>query len=331
MRSVIVVGGSGFIGSVLLRRLRDLGVVCINLDRRQSPFYPEITKLTDVRDSAALHGAMIKADAIYLLAAEHADDVRPISLYYDVNVQGARNVCDAADRLEIRRIIFTSSVAVYGLDADNPNEEAPLCPFNDYGKSKLEAEEVLRDWAAADPRRMLTVVRPAVVFGERNRGNVYNLIEAINSRRFVMVGDGRNTKSMSYVENVAAFLEWVMNNSSGIATFNYADEPDLTMSELVATIRTSLGRPLSGRRMPYAVGLLAGRLFDIAARLTGRQFPISEIRVRKFCANTQVNAKKSRIEGFSPVVDLSEGIARTIRHEFLGHRSDQIWFEGSEG
>lgn len=331
MKSAVVVGGSGFIGSVLLRRLCDRGVTCVNLDCRPSPFYPKITRLIDVCDRAALNGVMTEADAIFLLAAEHADDVKPISLYYDVNVRGARNVCHAADRVGNRQIIFTSSVAVYGLNANNPDEGAPLSPFNEYGKSKLEAEEVLHNWAANGPDRTLIVVRPVVVFGERNRGNVYNLIDTIRARRFIMVGNGHNRKSMAYVENVAAFLEWVVDRSSGVTTFNYADKPDLTMNELVATICTTLGHAPPRLKLPYAAGLIAGRLFDLVAQLTGQRFPVSEIRVRKFCANTQVDARKTSSAGFQPLFDLMEGINLTIHHDFLGGRIDQVWFKGSDG
>jgi UDP-glucose 4-epimerase len=82
-----------------------------------------------------------------LLAAEHRDDVTPVSLYYDVNVEGMKNVLEAMEVNNVKRIVFTSSVAIYGLDKNNPDESFPAEPFNHYGKSKWKAmREVLQEW-----------------------------------------------------------------------------------------------------------------------------------------------------------------------------------------
>ena len=81
------------------------------------------------------------SESVILLAAEHKDNISPISKYYDVNVTGTQNVLDAMDKFGIKKIIFTSSVAVYGLNKNNPDENFIKDPFNHYGKSKWEAEK----------------------------------------------------------------------------------------------------------------------------------------------------------------------------------------------
>jgi GlcNAc-P-P-Und epimerase len=96
------------------------------------------------------------------------------------------------------------------------NEQGAINPFNEYGRTKYEAECVYRDWQAQDPgNRALVIIRPTVVFGEQNRGNVYNLLRYLADGRFVMVGSGRNVKSMAYVENIAAFLEHSLSFGPG--------------------------------------------------------------------------------------------------------------------
>ena len=126
---------------------------------------------------------------VVLLAAEHRDDVVSTSLYYEVNVEGARNVVQVMREHDIRRLIFTSTVAVYGLNRESPKETDEVNPFGDYGQSKWEAEEVLRGWWQDAPdERELVIVRPCVVFGEKNRGNVYNLLKQIHSGHFLMIG-----------------------------------------------------------------------------------------------------------------------------------------------
>lgn len=85
----------------------------------------------------------------------------------------------------------------------------------------------------------MTIIRPTVVFGEGNRGNVYNLFRQIASGRFVMIGSGNNMKSMAYVENIAARLEHALDQQSTYQVSNYVDKPDFTMNQLVDVISSS--------------------------------------------------------------------------------------------
>ena len=265
-----------------------------------------------MRDLDALAQAARGHDVIYNLAAEHRDDVRPASLYYDVNVRGAENTCIAAERAGIHSIVFTSSVAVYGERARRLREDAPHVPMNEYGRTKSLAESVYLTWAKAAADRMLVIVRPAVVFGPGNEGNVYSLVSLVAAGRFFMVGDGANRKSMAYVDNVADFLAHVANLPAGIHVFNYADEPDLTMSELVAFVRQQLGRSPEAPRIPMSAARAIASGADIVSSLIGVRLPISNIRLRKFRANTQVDAAQALASGFAPRVPLKEGLRRMI-------------------
>ena len=109
-----------------------------------------------------------------------------------------------AEEKGIEHIIFASSVAVYGFAPPDTGEDGSINPFNDYGRTKHAAEQVLRAWQAKAPaRRMLTIIRPTVVFGPGNRGNVYNLLRQLQSGSFVMGGNGQTSKSVADGENVA--------------------------------------------------------------------------------------------------------------------------------
>lgn len=318
MTRIAVVGGSGFIGTRLCQALQQAGQEFRIIDKRMSETFPDSTVLADVTRLDTLPAAVDGCDAIVNLAAEHRDDVRPRSLYDKVNVKGARNVCKAAEMMGISRIVFTSTVAVYGFAPADTGEDGAINPFNDYGRTKAEAELVYREWQQADPdKRSLVVVRPTVVFGERNRGNVYNLLKQIASGMFVMVGAGHNRKSMAYVGNVAAFLQHMLDAKPGLHICNYVDKPDLDMNTLVTQARGVLGKSrLSIPRLPYWFGYAAGAVFDTLALLTRRTFPISRIRVRKFCATTQF-ASAAPSFGFNPPYTLQEGLERTLKSEFL--------------
>lgn len=313
--NILITGGSGFIGSVLTRLLSSCGHQVRIYDKAASTTPCSIR--ADVRDLEALTAAAQGIDIIYNLAAEHRDDVRPLSLYEDVNVGGARNVVAAAERAGVKTIIFTSSVAVYG-ESDVPlDESAPHNWINEYGRTKSLAEAEHRKWADADPTRKLVVVRPSVVFGPNNRGNVYNLLKQISSGRFVMIGAGRNRKSMAFVDNVAAFLVFAIDLPGGISVFNYADGPDLDMNELVGLIRERLERGHGvGPRLPLWAARVVGATADIVANVTGRNLPISSVRVRKFAANTEIDSRKAHGSGFRPPVALKDGLLATLDAEF---------------
>jgi len=315
--SIAVIGGSGFIGARLVARLRAAGHEVRIPDKQESRAHPELWRECDVRDRDALVEACRGCSWIYNLAAEHRDDVRPVSLYDEVNVDGARNTVAAAEANGIERLVFASSVAVYGFQEGAPDESCEPAPFNDYGRTKLLAEQVFDAWQREAPGRSLTIVRPTVVFGEGNRGNVYNLLRQIAEGPFVMIGDGRNRKSMAYVENVAAFLEFALQGGGGRQVYNYVDEPDYDMNSLVTAVRTALGQPARiGLRLPYGPTHFAAWAFDGLATLTGRSLPISRIRIQKFCSSSRFSAAKARAAGFEPPVALAEALRRTIAREF---------------
>jgi nucleoside-diphosphate-sugar epimerase len=329
MQNVNVIGGSGFIGTRLIRRLRDKGAVSSNiLDKAPSKEFPDLVTLGDVRSADQLSAAITDGSVIVNLAAEHRDDVRPLSLYDEVNVGGAKNICTVAREKGVKTIVFTSTVAVYGFAPIGIDESGKIAPFNDYGRTKFEAEQVFKAWQAEAPtERTLVIIRPTVVFGEQNRGNVYNLLRQIASGKFVMIGHGENRKSMAYVENIAAFIEYSLSFKPGVHIYNYIDKPDFTMNALVANVKQILGRPEKiAFRLPFAIGYLIGKSFDLVAAITGKRFAISSIRVKKFCANSVYNTAIDTT-GFVPPVPLDQALAQTVRHEFIEmHNNEPLYY-----
>ena len=313
MKKVQIVGGSGFIGSNLIHRLNNKFLVN-NIDKTNSSEFPSITTIADIRNREKLNDALQPSEWVVLLAAEHRDDVTPVSLYYDVNVEGTKNVLAVMNNKNIQKILFTSTVAVYGLNKKNPDESFKEDPFNDYGKSKWQAEEVLRSWYNEYPEnRTLIIIRPTVVFGPKNRGNVYNLLKQISTGKFLRIGNGNNKKSMAYVDNITSFIEYcLVKDLTGYHLFNYADKPDLTTNELLQTVEQFLDKKLPSIRMPYAIGYAGGLMFDVYAKITGKKSSISSVRVKKFCATTEFSSSKINATGFKPVYDLKEGIRITI-------------------
>ena len=249
-----VIGGSGFLGSFIFRELRRSGVPSLCLDI--SPPSADTQFIDFDVTSPSSPDFSTRFDAVINLAAVHRDDIKPLSKYHEVNVDGARNVCDMAVSAGVGTIVFTSSVAIYGFAPANTDENGEPNYFNEYGKTKYLAEQVYLDWHAQDPsNRTLVIVRPTVIFGPGNRGNVYNLLRQIASGRFAMFGNGRNVKSLAYVENVAKFLVHCVGEKPGVHVYNYIDKPDLSMNQLVQVARKTLfDKSGVGLRMPGFLG-----------------------------------------------------------------------------
>ncbi|MBR4038459.1 MAG: NAD-dependent epimerase/dehydratase family protein [Tidjanibacter sp.] len=328
--NITLIGASGFVGTRLLGLLSENQeqYTLRNIDKQQSHFFPQVTEIGDVRDLDTLKEKLHDTDVVVLLAAEHRDDVTPTTLYYDVNVGGMRNVLQAMEANGIKRLVFTSSVAVYGLNKENPNEEHPKDPFNHYGKSKWEAEQVLQEWYKDHPDWNINILRPAVIFGERNRGNVYNLLKQISSGGFLMVGKGENKKSMAYVGNIVAFIKFLIDTKcEGYNVYNYTDKPDFNMNELIAHVSKVLNKHIPSTHFPYWLGMLGGKCFDLLAWVTGKKLAISSVRVKKFCATTEFDATKAHSSGFVAPYTLGDGLARTLTFEFINPPKDGITFK----
>lgn len=325
-KNIAVIGGSGFLGYNLSKLFKKKNIehqICDmhNPDNLQNFTNVNIQDINSLKD-------LSNYECLINLAAVHRDDVKPKTLYYDVNVNGAKNLCDFATSNNIKKIIFTSSVAIYGFAPANTNESGQPNYFNEYGRTKYLAEQVFRKWQEEDKNnRTLIIIRPTVIFGEGNRGNVYNLLKQIASKRFVMFGNGKNRKSMAYVENVAAFIEYSLSFKPGLHIYNYIDKPDFDMNTLVSESRNTLFRKKNvGIRLPAFIGMIIGYLADIFSKITGKTISVSSIRVKKFMGTTQFSSSVSET-GFIPSVNLHEGLARTLRYEFIENNKDNRTFE----
>lgn len=325
-KKITIVGGSGFVGTNLCRLLELKQQTFEIIDLKMSLEFPENCKIADVRDIESLR-VNITGDIVVNLAAVHTDDVRDKSEYVQTNVDGAVNVATVCTEKGIDKIIFTSTVAVYGFAEPGTDENGQIKPFNEYGRTKYDAEDRLRTWQSNNKNNSLIIVRPTVIFGEGNRGNVFNLLNQIASGKFIMVGKGENKKSMAYIGNVVAFLEACINSDQKNKLYNYVDNPNITMNDLVSQVRSQLkGEDTVGLRLPYWLGLLLGNLADVFTTITGKKLPVSSIRVKKFCASTEFTSAKHDLDDFEPPFTLQDGIYRTLHSEFISKDPDREIF-----
>ena len=324
---ISILGGSGFLGTNLSKALHQENISFGIFDVQKSKFFPEKTTIGNICSSDDLK-KIPDSNILINLAAVHRDDVSNKSLYDEVNVNGSKNVCEYAKKNSINHIVFTSSVAIYGFAEPDTGEDGEINYFNDYGRTKYLAEQEYINWYSEDPQnRTLTIIRPTVIFGEGNRGNVFNLLNQIHSKKFVMIGDGKNEKSMAYVKNVVSFIIYCLNLNKGTHIFNYIDKPDLDMNQLVTRVRNRLfNKNNVGIRLPKFLGIFIGIVADIFAKLINRNLPVSHIRVKKFLSTSKFSSS-AKDTGFVAPYSLEEGLDNTIQYEFIDDNKDKITFE----
>lgn len=312
---VLITGGSGFIGSHFCAVFDTAGQPYSILDLCEPVPAAKPTRFIqgDVRDPHAIDNALDDCDVVLHLAAAHHDSGIADATYFDVNVGSTDLIVRGMVRRGLRRICFFSSAAVYGSGESARDESFQPAPASPYGASKWEAEKVLESATHRGDIDAM-IVRPSVTFGPNNFANMYSLIRQLDAGLYLQVGDGKNVKSLSYVENLVEFTLWAWSRQyAGYDVFNWVESPDFSSEGIARALASALGRRVPSFRLPLSLALTLALPIELAGAALGREVPITRARVRKLAKErTQFSAAKARSTGFSPSVSLLEGIQRTV-------------------
>jgi nucleoside-diphosphate-sugar epimerase len=313
---ILVIGSTGFIGQFLIKKLVEKKHEVVGLDI--NPGSEDLSTLCtcfigDMLSSEDILKAAQGVDLIITLAAKHHDFGVTREEFFKVNETGTQILLDCAMKLGIKKLIFYSTVAVYGTQKDPSTESMPPEPDNNYGESKLAAEKVIQKWTDEDNSRCVIIIRPTVIFGPNNYANVYNLIDKIYKKKFIFVGKGDNIKSVAYVENLVDANIFLINKlKPGIQIFNYSDEPQMNISQIVEVIGTHLPYGAPKIKLPLFLAVSLGSIFDLLTKITGRNLPITAARMKKFATATHHTSRKIRKQGFKQEIETTEGFRRMI-------------------
>lgn len=310
---ILMPGASGFIGSHFHDVVSNDSIVNLDLVKpkwNQRSMYEEgdIRSFQSIDEILSKH----KCGTIINLAAEHKDFGLAREDYFRTNELGTEMLCKAATKHGIDTFVFYSTVAVYGNNQEPSTVEMSPNPNLPYGESKLAGEKVLEKWVAEDPKRKVLIMRPALVYGERNVANMYRLIDQINKGRYFHIGKGENVKSIAYVKNVVEATLYLLDNlKPGVNIYNYSDSPQLSSRSIAETIATALKKknPIT---LPYPLVTAMGLPFDLAIKVTGKDLPISTSRIKKFCTETYHKADKVATLGFKPNFTNVEGLQNMV-------------------
>ncbi len=313
--NILVIGSEGFIGAFIAKALMGKGHTVTGMDiRPQSSEWNNYRYIQgDIMNLNDLTRAMERVDLVINLAAKHHDFGISREEFFQINEQGTRNALEVMSRREVHKLLYYSSVAVYGDISECSSEETRVNPANDYGASKLAAERLIAQWIKEYPSREALVIRPTVVFGPNNYANMYKLIDSIYKRRHIRVGEGNNIKSACYVENlVDATLFLMVKMAPGMAVYNYSDYDHLTSAEIIDIIYCCFGRKPMRLRIPLRPVLILTNVVDLLAKVTGINFSITANRIGKLNMRTWHGSDKVRALGFTQRITLKEGFQNMV-------------------
>jgi nucleoside-diphosphate-sugar epimerase len=244
----------------------------------------------------------MRPSIIFNLAAIHREPGHEPREYFETNIHGAENVCEYATASQSSRIVFTSSIAPYGPSEEQRDETSLTVPETPYGSSKLVAENIHRTWSAACPNRRLLILRPGVVFGPGENGNVTRLIKSVLRGYFVYIGNRGTRKAGGYVKelcHVTQFgLEHQDRSGEKVTLLNFSMNPPPALEDLVDAITAVAGsRPLV-LSLPRSLILGTSYLIEAAAGAARIKQPVSSVRVRKLFRSTLIDPKRLRELGY---------------------------------
>lgn len=316
----------------MIPALKRAGYTVTGLDRNEPAREDRLDRFIhgDVRAPQVLSEALGGVDTVIHLAAARGDWGIDEDEYYEENVGTTEALIEAGKRARIQRWIFYSSVSAIGPRERPGDEGTSLSPRGPYGGSKAQAEALFRGLASERPECEILILRPSVVFGPGHPPdtNVFRLIEAIHENRFLMVGDGSTPKSTSYIENLLAAHQFLMERMEpGLAVYIYVDHPVLTTGEIVSVVCSALGRKPPRWSLPLGPTRRLAVVFDWLASLLNVDLPITKARIEKFCRGTNYDASAIRELGFSQPVHNREALRRTVawhlEHKNLQGRARQ--------
>jgi nucleoside-diphosphate-sugar epimerase len=261
---IVIFGGSGFIGGHLIDSLFATASKIISIDIKQPKKRVQNVEYiqADVRDLSTLE-TFENMDIIYNLAAIHTTPGHEHHEYYETNIMGAIEICKFATKCNIKEIVFTSSISVYGPGEDQKIEMTELKPTSSYGYSKMIAERVHRDWQRSDSYNKITIVRPAVVFGHGEGGNFTRLATLLSKGIFIYPGRKDTIKACIYVKDLLEAISYAKDINRGEVTFNGAYHHGYTLEDIIKTFKKEHFPKVKTVLVPKFIVLLAAKTFRL--------------------------------------------------------------------
>jgi nucleoside-diphosphate-sugar epimerase len=318
---VLVTGATGFTGGHLALTLAARGDEVRALVRPRSRARFDASTLPrkgviavdgDLLDPAAVQRAADGVDVVYHVAATYREAGQPESAYRAINVDGTRNVLEAAKAGGARRVVHCSTGGVHGHIANPPaNEDAPFNPGDVYQETKLEAETLARDFGAAQGLEVV-IARPIGIYGPGDT-RFLKMFRGIARRRFPVLGSGEIYYHLTFIDDLVEGLRLCGETPAAAGrTYILAGPRYTSLNDLVGLIASELQVPPPRMHLPVWPFWVGGLLCELVCVPLRIEPPLYRRRVDFYTKSRAFDTSRARTEiGFRPTIDLQEGIHRT--------------------
>lgn len=314
-RKVLVTGANGFIGQAMVKVLSEYDHEIRTLARKRSNVNGQIS--LDLFKDKIPHDLCEGIDYVFHLAGKAHDlsmSKEDEICYWQVNTEGTRKLLEAAHQSGVQRFIYFSSVKAAGFNGQQVIDEQIHTPADTpYGQSKYAAEQlVLHGGYVPHP----VVIRPCMVYGNSDKGNLPRMIQAIRKGLFPPLPEVNNKRSMVHVEDVvqAALLAAEKPEAAG-QVYIVTDGHSYSTRQIYDWIREALGKPSSSLTIPLAWLRTMAKVGDGIGKLRGRRFMLDSDALDKLIGSAWYSSAKIECElGFKPGHDLKSSLLEIVRY-----------------
>lgn len=279
----LVTGATGLLGSHIVEQLRRRGQPVRVLVRRGSDRSWLQTQGVefaegDVTDAASLAAACRGVDVVYHSAAK-VGDWGPWEDFQRITIEGTLNILEAAAQAKVRRFVHISSISVYGYHTNDGtiDESFPLgyklYKWAYYSKSKIAAEETAWQFHRAG-RLAVTVIRPAWIYGPRDRTTIARLVKLIETGQAKILGRGDNRLNVVHAANVAeAAIAAAARTESAGQAYNCSNDGEITQQQYFDMLAKACGAAPVKTHVPYRIAYFAGFVLEVIGHLFNQKNP----------------------------------------------------------
>ncbi len=299
MKTIAVTGAQGFVGKAIVLRLRAAGYSVLPLVRRSNSTFDSVIEW-DI--TVPYVGPTLAVDVVVHAAAQ-VNDWSSNAASATVNVEGTRHVLQAC--AQATQCIYISSASVY----DPTNTEVSLTEaspagtnlLNAYSRTKFQGETLVQSSAIATT----AIIRPHIIYGPGDMTVLPRLLEARKHGRFLVLGDGQNTISLTHIENLTAAVQNCIERQA-VGTheiYNITDARTGTVAEVLQALKSALGIPDKNLYIPYPVAMTCGVVLERVYRMAGaKNAPlVTPYLVAQMTANHVCDITKAQRElGYEP-------------------------------
>jgi 2-alkyl-3-oxoalkanoate reductase len=315
---VLVTGGTGFTGKALVKRLLDDGHQVVALDYKEGIKTLELRDwgaeviIGSVTDRDVVEKCMDGVEIVHHLAAAFRELNVPESYYDEVNIQGTRNVLEAAMKVGVKKFVYCSTCGVHGnVDSPPAPETAPITPADYYQRTKYLAEPLTLDFHKQG--MPCVILRPAAIYGPGDPERFWMIFKRVMKGTFPMFGSGKTYYHPLYIDNlVDAFMLAMEPGKGNGEAYLIADEEYVEIEDLVRRVARAMDTQVKIPHYPVWPLVIAGHICEKACKPLGIIPPIFPRRVDWYRQNRAFDISKAKRDlGYRPSVGLDEGLQRT--------------------